>query len=130
MNLEEFIEDKRDEMGDNFEEIFDSRYNLVKVGIALFVGILMIEPAFQLSIFTGIIFIITLGWLFLFKAYLFIENPYYIIAVFGILAIRGAIGDVAGEGFLFLKKGDILSAFIFFLVWAVIYLKTRQIQRH
>lgn len=130
MDLEEFIEDKKEEMEDNFEEIFSSWKNFTNVGIALFVGLLMIKPAFQLSIFTGIIFIATLVWLFLFKAYLFVKNPHYIIVVFGILAIRGAIGNVAGQGFLFLKKGDIVSAFIFTVVWVILYLKTKQIQRH
>jgi hypothetical protein len=130
MDLEEFIEYKKEEMENNFEEIFESWESFVKVGIALFVGILMIKPSFQLSIFTGIIFIATLVWLFLFKAYLFIENPYYIVIVFGILAIRWAIGDVAGQGFLFLKKGDILSALIFIVVWIILYLRTRQIQEH
>lgn len=117
-------------MIDNFEEIFHSWDNFAKVAIALFVGILMIKPAFQLSIFTGLIFLLTLIWLFLFKAYLFIENPKEIIVVFGILAIRGAIGDIAGEGFLFFKKGDILSAVIFLVTWLVIYLKTKEIQKH
>jgi len=130
MSFEEFIENKKEEIEENLEEILDSWKNFTKVTIALFIGILIIKPAFQLSNFTGIIFLVTLIWLFLFKAFLFIENPHYIIVVFGIIAIRGAIGEVAGEGFLFFKKGDMISAFMFILVWAIIYLKTLQIQKH
>jgi len=130
MDFEEFIENKKEEIEENFGEVFESLQNLGKVGFALLIGILMVEPAFQLSIFTGILFLATLIWLFLFKAYLFIEEPAYIVVVFGILAIRGAIGDVAGEGFLFFKKGDFASGIIFLFVWVIIYLKTREIQRH
>lgn len=130
MSVEDFIEDKKDEMMDNLSEIFHSSDSFVKVGIALLLGIFMVKPAFQLSFLTGLMFLGTMIWLFLFKAHLFVRQPGYIIVVFGILAIRGAIGDIRGEGVLFLEKGDFVSAAAFLITWLIIYLKTKEIQRH
>lgn len=104
--------------------------NWKNVIIGAFIAILLIQPMFQLSIFSGVLYLLTVGYIFFFKIALIEEYPGYSITLFAILAIRWGISGVLKQGWAEAMKGDILTGVIFIIVWVMIYLKTLELQKH
>ena len=112
---------------DYWDRIKEKPQNVI---IALIITLVLIKPMFQISIFSGILFIITMIWIFLIKVEIFIDTPGYAIVIYAILAIRWAIKDVGKEGILNLFKGEVLTGIVFVIVWVMIYLRTKELERH
>lgn len=104
--------------------------NWKNVIIGGFLALLLIKPMFQLSVFSGILYILTLAYIIIFKLELIEEYPGYSVVLFGILAVRWGISGVLKEGWTNTLKGNILTGIIFLIVWAMIYLKTVELQKH
>ncbi len=106
------------------------KVNLIPFSLALLFSLILIKPMFQISILTGVLYIFTCLYVFLIKPELFIKYPGYSFIIFIILAIRWGIGDVRVKGLNFLDSGEIVSGIIYLIVWILIYIKTKEMQRH
>ena len=102
----------------------------INFSLALLFSFVLIKPMFQINILSFGIYIVTLIWVFVFKPELFIKYPGYSFLIFIILAIRWGIGDVRTKGLNFLGSGEVASGVIYLIVWILIYLKTKTMQRH
>lgn len=98
--------------------------------LALLFTFILIKPMFQVNIISGIFYIVTFLWIFIKKPELFIKYPGYSFIIFFILLIRWGIGSVSAKGLDFLGSREVVSGIIYLIVWIMIYLKVKSMQKH
>jgi len=114
----------------NLKKIFKSFRNFYKIFINLILFAVLIKPMFQINYLSGIFLIVTFLYVFLIRTDIIIRHSFYVIVLFIILLIRSLVLPILFKGLGDMKGDFLIEGVIFVLVWILIYLQTRKLQRH
>ncbi|MBR9706194.1 hypothetical protein GOV14_04110 [Candidatus Pacearchaeota archaeon] len=120
--------DLQETIKDNLKKVFSSRDSFFATLIGVIMFILVIKPMFQVSIFSGILLILTFLYILLIKTEIIIESPGYAVVLFAIFAIRFHIVPIFFDGLKNMKSGLWINGITFMIVWLMIYLKTKELE--
>ena len=122
------LEEIQEIIVDNLKKVFKSSDSFFATFIGVIMFFVVVKPMFQISIFLGILLILTFLYVLLIKTEIIIESPGYAIVLFSVFAIRFYIAPILFDGLKSMKSGFWIEGITFLIVWLMIYSKTKKLE--